>query len=63
MTEHKDPVCGMQMEPDNIASETNYEGKSYYFCSDDCRKKWDADPGRYAGKEMAAPGMRAKSSR
>jgi Cu+-exporting ATPase len=49
----------MQMEPEDVASETNYEGKSYYFCSDECRKKWDADPEQYA-KEMATPGMRAR---
>ena len=56
MTEHKDPVCGMQMEPDEVASETNYEGKSYYFCSDECRKKWDANPERYARETVSARG-------
>ena len=61
MTEQKDPVCGMQMQSEDVASETNYEGKSYYFCSDECRTKWDADPERYA-KEMASPGMRGRSS-
>lgn len=48
MTEHKCPVCGMEMESEDVASESNYEGKSYYFCSDECRTKWDADPARYA---------------
>jgi Cu+-exporting ATPase len=57
MTEYKCPVCGMEMEPDLVASETNYEGKSYYFCSDECRKKWDADPERYA-RETASSGAR-----
>lgn len=61
MTEQKCPVCAMEMEPADVASEASYEGKSYYFCSDECRKKWDADPERYA-MEMASPGMR-KSSR
>jgi P-type Cu+ transporter len=48
MTDYTDPVCGMQMEPDAVASETSYEGTSYYFCSGNCRKQWDADPARYA---------------
>ena len=61
MMEQKCPVCGMELESDEVASETNYEGKSYYFCSDECRKRWDADPERYA-KETVSPGMRAKSS-
>ena len=62
MTETKCPVCGMEMDPDDVVSETNYEGKSYYFCSDECRKTWDADPERYAS-EAAAPSMRGMSSR
>jgi YHS domain-containing protein len=52
----------MGMKPEDVASETNYEGRSYYFCSDECRKKWDADPGRYA-KETASSGMHGTSSR
>ena len=24
-----------------------YEGKTYYFCSDGCKKKFDADPKKY----------------
>ena len=57
MTEHKCPVCGMEMESEDVASESNYEGKSYYFCSDECRKKWDANPARYA-REMASTSHR-----
>ncbi len=27
-----------------------YQGKTYYFCSDDCNVTFDKDPARYAGK-------------
>jgi hypothetical protein len=27
-----------------------YEGKTYAFCSDDCRKKFEANPAKYALK-------------
>jgi YHS domain-containing protein len=47
----------MEMESEDVASESNYEGKSYYFCSDECRKKWDANPARYA-REMASTSHR-----
>jgi Cu+-exporting ATPase len=60
MTEYKCPVCGMELEPGQVASETNYEGRSYHFCSLGCRNKWDADPERYA-KETASSGMRGSS--
>jgi Cu+-exporting ATPase len=57
MTEHKCPVCGMEMESEDVASETNHEGKSYYFCSDECRTKWDANPERYV-RETASSSHR-----
>nr|MBP7571312.1 YHS domain-containing protein [Acidobacteriota bacterium] len=26
---------------------SEHEGKTYYFCSDSCKKKFDADPKKY----------------
>ena len=28
----KDPVCGMEIEPDKAADHTQYGGQTYYFC-------------------------------
>ena len=47
--EMRDPVCGMALKPADIAFQENYQGKTYSFCSDSCRKKFLADPGKYAG--------------
>src|SRR4051794_2817014 len=47
--EARDPVCGMTLKPAEIAAQENYESKTYSFCSDSCRKKFLADPGKYAG--------------
>jgi Cu(I)/Ag(I) efflux system membrane fusion protein len=44
-----DPVCGMTLKPADIVFQENYQGKTYSFCSDSCRKKFLADPGKYAG--------------
>jgi membrane fusion protein, copper/silver efflux system len=52
----RDPVCGMTLKPAEIAVQENYEGKTYSFCSDSCRKKFLAEPGKYAG---AKAGMAA----
>jgi Cu+-exporting ATPase len=43
----KDPVCGMLIEPENAAGRTTYESQDVYFCSDQCRRDFEADPARY----------------
>jgi Cu+-exporting ATPase len=47
MSQVKDPVCGMMVEPDNAAGRTTYESQDVYFCSDQCRRDFEANPGRY----------------
>jgi len=31
-----------------------YGGKTYYFCSDNCRRSFEENPGRYAPEKMSA---------
>jgi len=46
----RDPVCGMEIEsPSTFGSE--YGGQRYEFCSEDCKRKFDADPGSYVSAE------------
>lgn len=42
-----DPVCGMTVDPETAAGKAEYEGKTYYFCSEGCRKAFEEDPERY----------------
>jgi Cu+-exporting ATPase len=55
----KDPVCGMKIDPAKAQFKSEYEGKTYYFCSADCKTKFDANPAQYLKKEEKAkgPGM------
>jgi P-type Cu+ transporter len=46
----RDVVCGMQVDPAKAAGRSEYNGKTYYFCSVGCKKKFDANPSQYAGK-------------
>ncbi|HEX9872331.1 MAG TPA: YHS domain-containing protein [Candidatus Tectomicrobia bacterium] len=46
----KDPVCGMQVDPQKAAGTSEYQGRTYYFCSTGCKQKFDQNPGHYAGK-------------
>ncbi len=52
----KDPVCGMNIDPDAPTTVKLQEGgKTYYFCSDKCKKDFGANRANYV-REMAAPG-------
>jgi YHS domain-containing protein/uncharacterized membrane protein YraQ (UPF0718 family) len=44
----KDPVCGMQVQVAHAPATAVHEGTTYFFCSDHCRHRFDADPARYA---------------
>ncbi|MBK9059098.1 MAG: heavy metal translocating P-type ATPase [Flavobacteriales bacterium] len=43
----KDPVCGMDVDPTTAKYSSEHEGKTYYFCSEGCRKKFEAEPAKY----------------
>jgi Cu+-exporting ATPase len=42
-----DPVCGMRVDPDDAAATAEYEGETYYFCSEVCRDAFLADPAAF----------------
>jgi uncharacterized membrane protein YraQ (UPF0718 family)/YHS domain-containing protein len=37
-----DPVCGMQVEVANAAAHAEREGRTFHFCSDHCRERFEA---------------------
>lgn len=43
----RDPVCGMSLTPITATTSTQLDGKTYYFCSDDCYQTFMADPKTY----------------
>lgn len=43
-----DPVCGMTIEESDAVGTSDYQGKTYYFCSKDCKEEFDANPDDYA---------------
>jgi YHS domain-containing protein len=50
MAQVKDPVCGMMIDDKDAAATSEYNGKRYYFCSQDCKVEFDENPKDYAGK-------------
>ncbi|MCL4294433.1 MAG: heavy metal translocating P-type ATPase [Anaerolineae bacterium] len=55
----KDPVCGMEIEPEAAFTTRPYKGQTFYFCSDNCVRQFDADPARYASPVSATTGVSA----
>ena len=43
----KDPVCGMDVDPQRAASTHTHNGTTYYFCSQHCVQKFKADPEKF----------------
>ncbi|MDE2227772.1 MAG: YHS domain-containing protein [Alphaproteobacteria bacterium] len=50
-----DPVCGMTVQTDGAKSAV-HDGQVYYFCSQNCREKFEAAPASYAKPTTAAQG-------
>lgn len=49
----RDVVCGMQVDPGNAAAQMEHQGKTYYFCSEDCHRKFMQNPEQYTGQQTA----------
>jgi len=42
-----DPVCHIKVDETKAAGKSEYQGKTYYFCSPVCKTKFDRDPTQY----------------
>ncbi len=42
----KDPVCGQEIESSSNEGHSEYDGHSYFFCSDNCKTMFELDPQR-----------------
>ena len=49
----KDPVCGMDVNPETSKHQAEHGGGTYHFCSAGCRTKFIDDPERYLSPEKA----------
>jgi len=51
----KDPVCGMEIRPEDVAATEDHEGRTFHFCSEACHETFVNDPHRY-GHPKEEPG-------
>jgi YHS domain-containing protein len=47
----KDPVCGTDVEVARAPASTDYEGRTFYFCSLQCKDDFDRQPQEYLSRE------------
>src|SRR5215510_1993424 len=43
----RDPVCGMSVNPDSAAGSFEYNGQTYYFCSEHCIQRFRKTPTQF----------------
>ncbi len=46
----RDPVCGMEVDESSAAATADYKGDRYYFCAEQCKRSFLADPERYVSR-------------
>jgi YHS domain-containing protein len=42
-----DPVCGMKVNEKESEFHTQFAGRKYFFCSDNCRQEFESEPDAY----------------
>jgi YHS domain-containing protein len=50
----KDPVCGMEVDQDEAAGQSDYQGTTYYFCCNECKSKFDQNPQSFVKQTQKA---------
>lgn len=50
----RDHVCDMDVDERTATVKTDYEGDTYFFCSEECKEKFVADPERYVSRTEAS---------
>ena len=51
----KDPICGMDVGPENAAGSCVHDGVTYYFCSTHCLEKFKVAPEKYLQQHSRTP--------
>jgi YHS domain-containing protein len=50
----RDPVCGMELRPGQEGASITYQGRTYHFCSRECRDLFAKNPAEYLKTEAQA---------
>lgn len=42
-----DPVCNMEVDEKDAEFTSEFNGKEYFFCSEDCKRQFDRNPQQF----------------
>jgi Cu+-exporting ATPase len=57
-----DPVCGMEVNPASAEAQSEWGGQTFYFCSEECKRKFDANPQQYVDETDRAQARARRAS-
>lgn len=49
----KDPVCGMEVEPERAQTSKSFNGQTFWFCSDICAERFTSNPEQYVQEKIS----------
>ena len=52
----KDPVCGMSVNMKKTEFKLLYKGKMYYFCSENCKRTFEANKPAFVAFDATSAG-------
>jgi xanthine dehydrogenase accessory factor len=52
-----DPVCGMAVDASGTSYQSEYEGRSFYFCCASCKRTFDKRPESFLGRSSGVAGV------
>jgi len=60
----RDPICGMDVDPENAAAVAERDGETFYFCSEHCRDRFvsDSDAAARESEHSCCGGAQAKAA-
>ena len=53
-----DPICQMEVDPDNPSGgQSEYQGNTYYFCAPGCKVAFEREPEKYLASDWTGMPM------
>jgi YHS domain-containing protein len=52
----RDPVCQMEIHERDAVGKAKHQDRTYYFCSTDCKRKFEENPTKYVALVRAGGG-------
>jgi Cu+-exporting ATPase len=50
-----DPVCGQSVDAHEHPFQFTYDAQDFFFCSRECRQKFEREPQKYAPRTAKSP--------